>query len=134
MLLLCRVGALLATGVRGPGGRYPTRECPAGVAGEGPAVGRRKEAAHRGGDLAAQGLFRAGAPPGQDLERTADSSGGEGSCLYLRAGTQQPARTPTTAFGEPFDLSNCTANVLGWYVHLQYNHPKWYGQVATIQM
>src|SRR4051794_39675446 len=80
-LLFRRVGALLATGVQDSGGRYPTRERPAGVAGEGPAVGRRQEAAHRGGDLAAQGLFRAGASSSQNLERTADSSGGQSGSL-----------------------------------------------------
>jgi hypothetical protein len=74
-------------------------------------MGGRKTPDHRRRDLAAQGPVLLGAPPGQDAWRPAGLHGGEGRGLHLWAGAQYTARTSATPFGEPFDLSNCTANV-----------------------
>src|SRR5215211_5670104 len=69
---------------------------------------------HRGGDRAAQGLLRAGAPPGQDLERAADPLGGQDRSVHLWA-TDQRFPGPTVAPpGGPVGLTRCTSAVLEW--------------------
>ena len=103
----------MAGGIRCAGRDHPAKERPAGVAVGGMPVGGRSEAAHRGGDLATEGLLRFGTPPGQDPRRTIDPPGCQSGCLHLRAIAQRSPRTTATSSRRSHDLSNCTASVLG---------------------
>jgi hypothetical protein len=82
------------------------------MAGVGSSMGSREKTAHRGGDLATQGLFRSRASPGQDTRRPAGPSGGQGSRLHLWPSAQHPTRSPTTPLRLTLDLNNSTADVL----------------------
>jgi hypothetical protein len=70
-----RYGALVAA--------TPAKGRQTSMAGGGSSMGSREKIAHRGGDLATEGLVRSRASPGQDTRRPADPSGGQGSRLHL---------------------------------------------------
>ena len=111
-----RVGAALAGGLRGTGGRHPEEQLPSGmVEGRSP-LGIGQAPDHRGGDRPAQGLLLSGAPPGQDPERAADPPGGQDRGVHLWA-TDQRFPGPTAAPpGGPVGLIRCTSAVLGTHL------------------
>ena len=79
----------------------PYRRFPAGLVAGRPTLGFWQAADHRGRDRAAQGFLLPGAPPGKDVGRAADASGGQGCGLHLRSTDQ---RLPPTTSASPGGL------------------------------
>ena len=107
------LGEALVGGLRGAGGGHPAKERAPGLAGGSVPVGCREAADHRGGDLAAEGLLRLGASPGEDPGRAAGPAGSQGRRLHLRADAQRGAGSAATRPGLPSGLNDCTSPVLG---------------------
>src|SRR5215208_4300711 len=112
------VGAALAGGVRGAGGRHPVRQLPAGVAEGRSSLGGRQAPDHRRGGLPTEGLLLCGAPPGEDVGRAAGAPDGQGRSVYLRPASERFARPASSSPGGPVDLTHCTSLVLGRWTPL----------------
>src|SRR5215216_2670228 len=106
------VGAALAGGVRGSGGRNPVRRLPQGVAEGRSALGFRQAPDHRRGDLPTEGLLLRGAPSGEDVGRAAGAPDGQGRSVYLRPASQRFAGPTSSSLGGPVYLTHCTSLVL----------------------
>src|SRR5215218_3529094 len=105
------VGAALAGGVRGSGGRHPVRRLPQGVAEGRSSLGGRQAPDHRRGDLPTEGLLLRGAPSGEDVGRAAGAPDGQGRSVYLRPASQRFAGPTSSSLGGPVDLTHCTSLV-----------------------
>jgi hypothetical protein len=87
-------------------GRHLLRQLPAGMAEDRSPVGFWQAADHRRGDRAAQGFLLPGAPPGQDVERSADTSGGQDGGLHLRSTYKRHPRSASASPGGPVGLDS----------------------------
>ena len=66
---------------------------------------------HRGGPRPAQGLLLSGAPPGQDVGRSAYASGRQGRGLHVRPTDKRLPRPTAAPPGGPVGLDNCASVV-----------------------
>src|SRR5215207_11418964 len=103
-LLLDRLGATLAGGLRGAGGGHSEEQLPEGLAGGRSPLGVGKAPAHRAGHLATQGPLRLGTSPGKDFGWLARPLGCEGSSVHLWAVPQRTPRPTVAPSRGPLDL------------------------------
>src|SRR5215204_5854092 len=108
-----RVGAALAARVRGTRCCHPLRRLPQGLVEGRSAMGLGQAPDHRGGHRPAQGLLLSGAPPGQDVGRSAYASGRQGRGLHVRPTDKRLPRPTAAPPGGPVGLDNCASVVLG---------------------